>query len=114
MKTTLGTDILRCNAPEGVLKELTLYAVAYDLVRLLMLEEGRRQGVAPGRVSFVDALRWLVMSPPGTLLSRLIVNSHRPERVETRCQKRRGKNYSFMILPRSVLRKRLIDRADAA
>ena len=47
LKTTLKMDVLRCQAPEGVLKELTLYAVAYDLVRMVMLEAGRRQGVSP-------------------------------------------------------------------
>lgn len=114
LKTTLRMEILRCQTPEGVLKELTLYAVAYNLVRLVMLEAGRRQGVAPGRVSFVDALRWLASSPPGAPLSKLIVNPVRPARVEPRCQKRRGKNYPFMILPRSDLRKRLISQADAA
>ena len=114
LKTTLGMDVLRCKTPEAVLKELTLYAVAYNLVRLVMLEAGRRQGVAPGRVSFVDALRWLASSPPGTPLSTLIVNPVRPDRVEPRCQKRRGKNYPFMILPRSELRKRLLGQADAA
>ena len=79
-----------------------------------MLEAGRRQGVAAGRVSFVDALRWLVSSPPGTPLSTLIINPVRPDRVEPRCQKRRGKNYPFMILPRSDLRKRLLGQEDAA
>ena len=29
LKTTLGMDILRGKTPEAVLKELTLYAVAY-------------------------------------------------------------------------------------
>jgi hypothetical protein len=113
-KTTLGMEILRCKTPEGVLKELTLYAVAYDLVRLVMLEAGRRQGVAARRVSFVDALRWPASSPPGTPPFRPIVNPVRPERVEPRCQKRRGKIHPFLILPGSELRERLLGKADAA
>jgi hypothetical protein len=114
LKTTLGMDVLRCQTPDGILKELTLYAVAYNLVRLAMLEAGRRQGVDPDRISFVDALRWLASSPPGTPLPTLVVNPVRPDRVEPRCQKRRGKNYPYMILPRSELRKRLLEQADAA
>jgi hypothetical protein len=114
LKTTLGMDVLRCQTEDGVRKELTLYAVAYNLVRLVMGEAARRQGVAPARVSFVDALRWLISSPPGTPLPRLVVNPERPGRVEPRCQKRRGKNYPFMIEPRSVLRQRLLAESDAA
>ena len=30
--------MLRCQTPDGILKELTLYAVAYNLVRLVMFE----------------------------------------------------------------------------
>ena len=114
LKMTLGMDVLHCQTPEGVLKELTLYAVAYNLVRLVMSEASRRQGVSPERVSFVDALRWLASSPPGTPLYTLVINPVRPDRVEPRCKKRRGKNYPYMILPRSELRKRLIGQADAA
>ena len=37
-----------------------------------------------------------------------------PDRVEPRCQKRRGKNYPYMIHPRPVLRQRLLDQQPAA
>ena len=107
-------EVLRCKTPEAIHKELTMYAVTYNLVRLVMLEAGRRQGVPPDRIGFVDALRWLVSSPPRTPLRSLIINPVRPDRIEPRCQKRRGKNYPFMILPRSELRKRLLEQADAA
>jgi hypothetical protein len=88
--------------------------VAYNLVRLVMQEAGRRQGVSPDRVSFVDALRWLASSPPGTPLSTPIINPDRPDRVEPRCQKRRGKNFPYMISPRSELRRRLLGEQVAA
>jgi hypothetical protein len=110
LKTTLGMDVLHCKTEAGVLKELTTFAIVYNLVRLVMLEASRRQGVAVGRVSFVDALRWLSSSPPGTALPELIVNPHRPGRVEPRCKKRRAKKYPYMIRPRKVLRKRLLEQ----
>jgi hypothetical protein len=64
LKTTLGMDVLRCETEAGVLKEMFTFAIVYNLVRLVMLEASRRQGVASERISFVDALRWLSSSPP--------------------------------------------------
>ena len=107
LKTTLGMDVLHCETEAGVLKELTVYAIVYNLVRVVMLEASRRQGVSLPRVSFVDALRWLSSSPPGTPLPDLVVNPHRPGRSEPRCKKRRAKKYPYMKRPRSVLRKLL-------
>jgi hypothetical protein len=93
-----------------VLKEITTFAIVYNLVRVVMQEAGRRQGVAAHRISFVDALRWLSSSPPGTPLPALTVNPERPGRVEPRCQKRRAKKYPYMKQPRHVLRQRLLDQ----
>ena len=41
---------------DGVLKELTMYALAYNLVRVTMCQAAGRQGVEADRVSFIDAL----------------------------------------------------------
>ncbi len=82
LKVTLGMDVLRCRTADGVRKELAMYAVAYNLVRVVMLEAGRRQGVPADRISFVDALRWLSSSPPGTPLRELVVNPDRPDERE--------------------------------
>jgi hypothetical protein len=114
LKTTLGMDVLRCQTEVGVQKELTLFAVVYNLVRAVMAEAGRRQDVPPDQISFVDALRWLSSSPPGTPLPTLIVNPDRPGRVEPRCQKRRAKKYPYMIRPRAELRKQLMEQPVAA
>lgn len=107
LKTTLGMDVLKCRSVEGVLKELAAFAVVYNLVRVVMCEAGRRQGVPPDRISFVDALRWLSSAPRGTPLPRLMVNPIRPHRVEPRCKKRRAKNFPYMIRPRRVLREEI-------
>jgi hypothetical protein len=109
LKTTLGLDVLHCKTTAGVLKELTVYAIVSNLVPVVMREASRRQGVPLDRISFVDALRWLSSSPPGTPLPELVVNPYRPGRSEPRCQKRRAKKYPSMIHPRSVLRRRLLE-----
>jgi hypothetical protein len=41
-------------------------------------------------------------------------NPHRPGRLEPRVKKRRPKPYDLMNQPRHVLRKRLLDKANAA
>jgi hypothetical protein len=110
LKTTLGMDVLRCETEAGVLKEMHVFAIVYNLVRLVMLEASRRQGVPVERISFVDALRWLSCSPAGRPLPDLVVNPYRPGRVEPRCKKRRAKKHPYMIQPRNVLRQRLLDQ----
>jgi hypothetical protein len=103
-------DVLKCKTVEGVLKELTIYAIVYNLVCVVMLEAARRQGVEVERISFVDALRWLAQARPGDKLPRLVVNPGRPGRIEPRVRKRRPKQYPVMKKPRTVLRKSLLSQ----
>ena len=42
-------DVLKCRTVDGVQKELTMYAIAYNLVRLTMCEAAERQDVAADR-----------------------------------------------------------------
>jgi hypothetical protein len=98
----------------GVVKELKMFVIAYNLVRRVMVQASRRQGVAPDRISFVDALRWLRHAKPGEELPRLIVNPERPGRTEPRVKKRRGKPYKLLTKPREKLREALFRRAKAA
>ena len=107
LKQTLGMDVLRCATLTGVLKELAVFVVVYNLVRRLMREAARRQGVAPDRISFVDALRWLRHARPGQELPKLRVVPLRPGRVEPRVRKRRPKQFPLLRKPRAVLRKAL-------
>lgn len=107
LKTTLGMDILHCKTVDGVMKELWMFVLVYNLVRLVMLEAAHRQHVAPHRISFVDALRWLAFAPTRQPLPTLRVNPDRPNRIEPRVIKRRIKRYPLMQLPRDKLRQRL-------
>jgi Transposase DDE domain len=104
LKQTLTMEVLRCATSVGVMKELLMFVVAYNLVRRVMVEAGQRQQVEPSRISFVDALRWLRHAEPGEALPRLKVNPDRPGRSEPRARKRRPKNYWLLNQPRAVLR----------
>ena len=114
LKQTMRMDVLHCKTVEGVLKELTVFVLVYNLVRRVMLEAGRRQHVPPDRVSFVDAWRWLQQATPADELPKLIVNPKRPGRYEPRVRKRRPKEFPVMQRPRAVLRKELTRKRLAA
>jgi hypothetical protein len=56
LKQTMKMDVLRCETTQGVLKELTVFALVYNLVRAVMYEASERQEVSVERISFADAL----------------------------------------------------------
>jgi Transposase DDE domain len=113
LKTTMGLEVLHCKSVAGVLKEMYMFAITYNLVRLVMLEASRRQRVPLDRIGFADALRWLRDASEGTFLTDLVVNPAR-HRLEPRVIKRRMKEYNLMTKPRDVLRNALLRKKDAA
>src|SRR5262249_53200872 len=98
----------------GITKELSVFALVYNLVRVVMLEAGRRQMVPAERISFADALRWLRQARPGTPLRPLAVNPHRPHRIEPRGCQHQPKSYRLLTQPRAKLRKALRSNKRAA
>src|SRR5262249_32382364 len=105
LKQTMKMDVLRSKTVAGVEKELVVFALVYNLVRRVMVEAARRQGVEVERISFVDALRWLQEARPGDALPALVVNPDRPGRDQPRVRKRRPKQYPLMKRPRAQLGK---------
>jgi hypothetical protein len=103
LKQTMGMGVLRSKSVDGVKKELLAYAIAYNLVRLRMLDEARRRGVAPDRVCFTDALDAVCH---GTR-TPLRINAHRPGRDEPRVIKRPKDHHTYMTKPRDQLRQDL-------
>jgi Transposase DDE domain len=114
LKTTMGLEVLHCKTVAGVLKEMYMFAITYNLVRLVMLEAARRQKVPLDRISFIDALRWLRDAEADTRLTALVINPARPDRIEPRVLKRRRKDYPLMIKPRHTLRNVLLRKKRAA
>ena len=115
LKTTLHMDVLRCQTVAGVQKELTMYALVYNLVRLAMTQAADQQRVPLDRISFVDAVRWLEQVILGDEVPlNLRVNPYRPHRYEPRAIKRRPKPYDQLNVPRAEARQRLRDQSLAA
>jgi hypothetical protein len=111
LKTTMRMNVLRSQSVAGVMKELIMFLLVYNLARMTMVEASRRQGVPVDRISFVDALRWLATTRPGDPLCDLVINPHRPGRVEPRCRKRRPNGtYPLLHQPRSQLKQLLLSQ----
>lgn len=107
LKTTMKMDVLKCKTVDGVLRELQVFALIYNMVRQVMLAAAIRQGVDVRRISFIDALRWLQSASLGDALPKLVVNPLRTNRIEPRVRKRRPKPYPLMCKPRRQLKKEL-------
>lgn len=126
VKSTLGMERFACKTPSMVEKEMWVYLLAYNLIRLLMAEAANQAGVLPRQLSFKHTLQiwvaWSVRqflseapeSPAG--LFRLIAQirvGHRPGRFEPRMIKRRPKPYTFLGTPRRKARQRISRRGCA-
>jgi hypothetical protein len=107
LKTTLKMRKVKSKTSQGVLKELTVYALIYNLIHCVMCRAAAAQGVAPHRISFVDAVRWLLSAGPDEPLPDLIVNPDRPDRHEPRAIKDRQDTYTKLSRPRKQMRKEL-------
>ncbi len=103
LKTTMNMNVLKCRSTGGIQRELMMYLIAYNLIRLAMLDFALRNQVEVHRVSFVDAMRHLAMRLLGLDgVSALLVNPHRPGRRHPRVIRRRMKEYDLLREPRSV------------
>jgi len=122
LKTTLGMETLPCKSVDMVRKELLMYSLAYNLIRLLMWEAAGLHGVDPQRLSVAGVQQRLNAMMPylevcrsghqqRSLAKHLLgqiaadVLPHRPNRIEPRAVKRRPKNYRRLTRPRSQARK---------
>ena len=105
LKTLLKMRRIKCQTAAGVQKEMAVYCLVYNLVHMIMLEAARRQKVTPDRISFIDAVRWLLWSAPGGQLPDLIINPKREGRHEPRVIKDFPHTYMKMTTPRSKMKK---------
>lgn len=88
LKQTLGMQILSARTVLGVRKEVLAFVLLYNLVRRIMRQASLQQQVPADRISFIDALRWLLYSSAGDPLPKLKINPIRRRRSPPRCIKR--------------------------
>jgi hypothetical protein len=125
LKQTMQMDILRCQSPEMVRKEVWAHLLAYNLLRGLMARAAEEGGLLPLQVSFKGALQ--VVNALAAVLWRAVVEEiaeilrrlreairsqrggERPNRCEPRARKRRPKHYPLLNESRQQARSRLGD-----
>ncbi len=121
IKTSLGMEVLRCQSPQMVHKELEMFLIAYNFIRCLMVQTGTINHVALDRLSFkgsVDSVRQFTLAMAQARSKKkqnhLIVQlleviardevPDRPERRQPRAVKRRPKDYQLLNRPRHLMR----------
>ena len=117
LKTSMGMDVLRCESPKMIHKELEMFFIAYNLIRCLMLQASRDYQVDLHRLSFkgtVDSTRQfaaaLAQARSGkkqkAILAALVQTiaadlvPDRPDRREPRAVKRRPNPCAYLTKPR--------------
>jgi hypothetical protein len=114
IKCSLGMDILRAKSPAMVLTELWSCLLAYNLIRLKMLQSGMATGRDPRSLSFTTtqqllAASWLLGAVTQTIrelatFGQQVPSServgHRTGRTEPRANKRRTKVLALLKQPR--------------
>lgn len=119
IKDTLGMNILSCKTPDMVNKEIWVYLLAYNLIRLLMAQSALLADLMPRMLSFKHCLQlwtnWtqqlgsVELYPP---LFELMAEQRvgcRPGRIEPRAVKRRPKPYALLTKPRPQARQHVLD-----
>jgi hypothetical protein len=121
IKQTLGMNILSCKSPDMVKKEIWVYLLAYNLIRLLMLRSALLADKSPRDLSFKHSLQiWLLMANQTRLCSeeQLVVLleliaqqsvGQRPDRAEPRSVKRRPKAFPLLMVPRDKARQNILE-----
>lgn len=64
VKINLSADVLRSMCPQAIRKEVTARLIAVNIVRMIMIEAAIEKGVDPIRISFVHAVRTILMFAP--------------------------------------------------
>jgi Transposase DDE domain len=117
IKSTLGMGVLSCKTPDMIEKEIWIYLLAHNLIRVVMAEAASLSDILPRQLSFKHSLQlWRIWRQQSSgqddqeslraLLRLTIENTvgHRPGRVEPRMVKRWRKSFPLLTKPRSELR----------
>ncbi|MBX2847282.1 MAG: IS4 family transposase [Acidiferrobacterales bacterium] len=124
LKSTLGMEFLRAKTPEMVKKEIKMFFIVNNIIRLLILDSWSHEENEKSFKSSTQILQ--AYSENGTdnlsksisfLIGNLLKNISecrllkRPDRVEPRVVKLRPKPFKMMMKPRPELRRELCRRA---
>ena len=116
IKATMEMGQLSCLTPSMVIKEIWVYMLAYNLIRLMMAQAALLTDCLPRQISFKHTLQiWIACNEHAIQIDfgdklrgmfALIAQQRvgqRPGRIEPRAIKRRPKNYPLLDKPRSIM-----------
>lgn len=115
IKSTLGMEQLTCKTPHMNEKQMWVYFLAYNLIRLIMAQSALQANSLPRQISFKHALQiWTLWNASNafdihheqqliTVLALIAQQTvgNRPGRIEPRAVKRRPKPFPLLMKPRS-------------
>ncbi len=120
IKTTLGMETLSCKTPDMIEKEMWVYLLAYNLIRLLMAQSALLTDSLPRQLSFKHTVQlWLawcqqmpaadIQADEGVLFVLIAQKTvgNRPGRIEPRAVKRRPKPFPLLMETREQARDRV-------
>ena len=117
IKTTLGMERLSCQTPAMAIKEIWVYLLAYNLIRLMMAQAALHAHRPPRQLSFKHTVQiWIAWTQHANgiyhedklagvfvLIAQQRVGD-RAGRIEPRAVKRRPKPYPLLTEPRALAR----------
>lgn len=117
IKTILGMEQLSCQTPAMAIKEVWVYLLAYNLIRLMMAQAALLAHRVPRQLSFKHTVQiWIAWTQHSDRIDHddklhslfvLIAEQRvgdRPGRIEPRALKRRLKHYPMLTKPRATMR----------
>ena len=117
IKTTLGMERLSCQTPAMAIKEIWVYLLAYNLIRLMMAQAALLAHRLPRQLSFKHTVQiWIAWTHHANRIDNddklyglfvLIAQPRvgdRPGRIEPRVLKRRPRPYPLLTKPRALAR----------
>lgn len=121
LKTVMQLDVLRCQSPAMIRKEIWVHLLAYNLIRKVMAQAAQKHGLEPRQISFKGTLQTLnafaeclrnCATKDLPALCQAVLTAiakhrvgNRPGRLEPRAKKRRPKPYPLLKRPRDQARK---------
>ena len=120
IKTTMGMTEFSCKSPEMVVKEMWVYFLAYNLIRMLMVQAAIHANITPRDISFKHSLQfWLLWNQYQTSVDKIEIAQKilmfisskivgkRKGRIEPRAVKRRHNNMPRLKQPRNIARQEI-------
>jgi len=116
IKDTMGMNILSCKTPEMAIKEIWVYLLAYNLIRLMMAQSALLADITPRNISFKHCLQlWLISAQAMKIFNEeqlyalfMLMSQqrvgNRSGRIEPRAVKRRPKAFPLLTKPRMQAR----------